>query len=61
MEFDNCVECNNRKHINSSNTMLFDTIKAKHKIAGYEMPRLIFWNLCGRTGTIPMLENDFNQ
>lgn len=45
MEFDNCVECNNGKHINSSNIMLFDTIKAKYQIARYEMPRLIFWNL----------------
>ena len=58
MEFDNCAESNNGNYINTSNTTLFDAIKSRYEDAGYEMPRLIFWNLCGRTGTIPMLENE---
>ena len=27
-------------------------------MAGYKMPRLIFWNICSRTGTIPVKQND---
>lgn len=37
---------------------LFNTISDKFKDKGYSMPRLIFWNICGRTGTIPVKEND---
>ena len=37
---------------------LFARIAAEYKEAGYEMPRLIFWNLCGRSDTIPMVEGE---
>ena len=37
---------------------LFETIAQKYEKAGYSMPRLIFWNLCGRTNTIPMVEGE---
>jgi len=37
---------------------LFSTIADKYKAAGYKMPRLIFWNVCGRSDTIPMVNND---
>lgn len=37
---------------------LFDTIRERWKSAGYKLPRLIFWNVCSRTGTIPVSEND---
>ncbi|MBQ2803355.1 MAG: DUF2828 family protein [Lachnospiraceae bacterium] len=37
---------------------LFDMIAARYKKAGYTMPRLIFWNVCGRTDTIPMVEGE---
>lgn len=37
---------------------LFETIERKYNEAGYKLPRLIFWNLCGRTDTIPMVENE---
>ena len=36
---------------------LFDTIAKKYDENGYVMPRLIFWNVCGRTDTIPKVEN----
>lgn len=36
---------------------LMEQIALKYKSHGYELPRLIFWNLCSRTNTIPMLEN----
>lgn len=37
---------------------LFDTIAQRYATAGYKMPRLIFWNVASRTGTIPVKEND---
>lgn len=36
---------------------LFKTIEQKFKAHGYELPKLIFWNVMSRTGTIPMKEN----
>lgn len=38
-------------------TTLFKTIERKFKAHGYELPKLIFWNVMSRTGTIPMKEN----
>lgn len=37
---------------------LFDTIAKRYADAGYKMPRLVFWNVNSRTGTIPVKEND---
>lgn len=37
---------------------LFDTIAERFEAAGYQMPRLIFWNVCGRTDTIPKVDNE---
>lgn len=37
---------------------LFDAIAAKWNAAGYKLPRLVFWNVNSRTGTIPLSEND---
>lgn len=41
-----------------ANEALFKTIENKYKANGYKMPRLIFWNVCGRTDTIPMVDNE---
>lgn len=37
---------------------LFKVIEEKFNANGYKLPRLIFWNVCGRTNTIPVIEND---
>lgn len=37
---------------------LFDGIAAKWNAAGYKLPRLVFWNVNSRTGTIPLGENE---
>lgn len=37
---------------------LFKTIAAKFNEAGYELPRLIFWNVNSRTNTIPLTQNE---
>ena len=36
---------------------LFETISNKYRDCGYTMPKLVFWNVCSRTGTIPCKEN----
>ena len=37
---------------------LFDEIKKRYKNAGYNLPKLIFWNVNSRTKTIPLIENE---
>lgn len=37
---------------------LFDIIEQRYQEAGYQIPRLIFWNVCGRTDTIPKVEGE---
>lgn len=40
------------------NAKLFETIAAQYAQYGYKLPKLIFWNVCSRTNTIPMKENE---
>lgn len=51
MEFDHAVH-------HKVGQKLFQTISLRYEQAGYKLPRLIFWNLNSRTGTIPVIEND---
>ncbi len=39
-------------------TTLFDEIAKEYAAHGYKLPRLVFWNVNSRTGTIPVKEND---
>ena len=64
MEFDGCTCGNASKgqygyyRYSSLSSRLFDEISKQYQDAGYQMPRLIFWNVASRTGTIPVKEND---
>jgi hypothetical protein len=65
MEFDSCAECNTIRRTSwgyvtrsAPDRRLFDTIAKKYANAGYKMPRLVFWNVNSRTGTIPVKENE---
>ena len=49
MEFDMCAENANKK--------LFAAIAEEYEACGYRLPRLVFWNVNSRTGTIPLKEN----
>lgn len=40
-----------------TSTTLFNTISKGFQAAGYSMPRIVFWNVCSRTGAIPMTQN----
>ncbi|MEE1085031.1 MAG: DUF2828 family protein [Paludibacteraceae bacterium] len=67
MEFDSCATTNsvspNRGYwyfnpVVRPTATLFETIEQKYKAAGYKLPRLVFWNVNSRTGTIPVKQND---
>lgn len=40
-----------------ADSALFEVIEKKFEDCGYTMPRLIFWNVCGRSATIPKVSN----
>ena len=60
MEFDSCVTSGDSDiwNRNRPNQRLFDVIAQRYADAGYQLPRLVFWNVNSRTGTIPVKENE---
>lgn len=61
MEFNSCATCNGSRYDRYGNYIpqrLFDVIAKKYADAGYKIPRLVFWNVNSRTGTIPVKENE---
>lgn len=63
MEFDSCVSYGSpqksywNSYVKPTQTD-FQTIADKYRQYGYKLPRLVFWNVCSRTGTIPVKENE---
>lgn len=57
MEFDTATRSNVNGNWVSPNEKLFDTFARKYAARGYRLPRLVFWNICSRTKTIPIREN----
>ena len=37
---------------------MFEVFSDRYAEYEYKLPRLAFWNICSRTGTIPVKEND---
>jgi len=58
MEFNGCVTCGSGRYRNRPDKKLFKVIAERYAEHGYKLPRLVFWNLMSRTGTIPVKEND---
>lgn len=57
MEFDHAQG----DYLNRGNKLtkpLFDQIRDKYNDAGYDLPKLIFWNVNSRTKTMPLIENE---
>ncbi len=54
MEFDYCA---NSADGLPAEKRLFDELSDRFTSHGYKLPRLIFWNICSRTNTIPLKEN----
>ena len=45
------------RQVNRPTKRLFEILKDRYAAEGYVLPRLVFWNICSRTGTIPVREN----
>lgn len=60
MEFDSCAVSSRRSGYGYAkpDNKLFSVIAKRYAEHGYKLPRLVFWNICSRTGTIPVKEND---
>lgn len=60
MEFDSCATSGNYRNGRSRrpSAKLFEVFAQRFAEHGYKLPRLVFWNICSRTGTIPVKEND---
>lgn len=60
MEFDECATSGNSGSWNvyRPTKKLFKELSDRYNEAGYKLPRLVFWNVNSRTGTIPLKEND---
>ena len=57
MEFDEARGYRYYGHESDDKT-LFAEIAKRFENAGYKLPKLAFWNIMGRTGGIPVKEND---
>ena len=57
MEFDSCASDNSGRYGRARKT-LFREIEQKWNAAGYRMPRCVFWNICSRTGTLPVNQHE---
>jgi hypothetical protein len=51
MEFDSATD-------GRTDRTLFDSISEKYEKNGYKLPKICFWNVCGRSNTVPMQENE---
>lgn len=49
MEFDRCV---------NFDQSAFSMIQSEYSASGYELPKVVFWNVNGRVGNIPVRESD---
>lgn len=60
MEFDSAVRWSGRggAGFTCPDETLFLTLKKRYQAEGYQLPRLVFWNIFSRTGTIPVRENE---
>lgn len=65
MEFDSCAYDNSVSNngygyygrTGAVNNALFTKIAKRYEAEGYKLPRLVFWNVCSRTMTIPVQTN----
>ncbi len=57
MEFDTATNSYVNGRWGTPNEKLFDLFAKRYAQHGYRLPRLVFWNICNRTNTIPIREN----
>ena len=49
MEFDRCT-----------NGTAFNTLQSRFEAAGYQLPKVVFWNINARMGNVPVTQNQEN-
>lgn len=59
MEFNACLR-SNHGHYRDNPETLFETIEKRWAAAGYQMPKVIFWNLDARQNNIPAFGSRFS-
>lgn len=57
MEFDYCVRDFDNSMLGAFNNPV-EAAREKFEKNGYKLPKLVFWNVASRTGTIPIEQND---
>ena len=64
MEFDACITTGSKRqsgHYSSGGTQMsvsaMDFIESEYKAAGYKVPQIVFWNLSGKSGNVPVTYN----
>ncbi|MDE6220725.1 MAG: DUF2828 family protein [Lachnospiraceae bacterium] len=57
MEFDIATRSSVNGKWVSPDEKLFDMFARRYAAHGYRLPRLVFWNICSRTNTVPLREN----
>ena len=57
MEFDSATNVYSASDSHKPSKRLFKQIEEEYAAKGYKLPRLVFWNICGRTNTIPVVMN----
>ena len=60
MQLDMAVSSANYWYGHTLEPTNFEAIKAKYVAAGYEMPGIIFWNVNGDAGNVPVTMRDQN-
>lgn len=55
------MEFNQSVHHNSAISSLFDCWRDRYRAAGYDFPKVVFWNINNRTNTIPMRVNELGM
>lgn len=59
MEFDALKNQGEWPNYHTMDQALFAGIRERWEAAGYKVPRLVFWNVCSTTKTIPVTTNEF--
>lgn len=55
------MEFDSMNHCRKETSVVFEHYQKEFEAIGLKMPQVIFWNICNRTATVPMRENDLGM
>ena len=58
MQFDACATCDSSYSAKRPTKKLFEEIEEQYRIAGYKIPRMVFWNIMSPNASVPVIENE---